>query len=633
MVSPAQQRLQDSLLVVAGGRGPDSVRSEAYLRLAQFAVLNNPQMALNYVDKSISHYQKYSSSFPYMRYQNKMTAFRLLGLVDSAIYYCNLMLTQATKENKPKWISDAYGEFGLISVTQNNFSKAIEYFNKQYTIIKKHKIDHPFSAVYNNIGIAYGNKGDWDMAFEYFTRATRYDEEQKFEKYFGNDYNNIGIVYIVREKFDSAKKYFSLSMRYRRAMNDMLGVGGSLNNLALLEKAKKNYPAALALADSAFSIASSNGFKKLQVEVYDTYDQVYSQMGDYKKAYDYLNKKNYLNNQFEKEEYITKLQQLESNMALEQKQSQLLEKDLELSKAEQQKQKQLGIIVLGTILVGALLLFLFSFFKNNKILKERNNIISIQKNLLEQKHKDITDSINYAQKIQSALIISEEKLNKNVREAFVIFKPRNIVSGDFYWFTEYKGQKILALADCTGHGVPGAFMSMIGITLLNQIVKERGIVSPSQILNNLRKEVIAVLSIDASGKRDGMDMAVISFNDNELMYAGANSGAIILEGTSVKELKPNKQPIGAYEKHEDFTEQKMSIESNTRIYLFSDGMVDQFGGPEGKKIKIRQFKNWLMETAEFSFEKQKLSIEEKLDKWKDGFDQTDDISLIGIKLG
>ncbi|MCE3227760.1 MAG: nprA [Bacteroidetes bacterium] len=581
------------------------------------------------------YYSKYDPNKKFFkRYIRKATILRILGQVDSSIYYCNLLLNNAIKtENKKSWLYDAYGELGLISISQGNFSKAIEYFNKQIAAIKKYKLKIPVSKAYNNMGIAYGNRGDWDMAFEYFLRSVKDDELNNRTDQLGNDYNNLGIVYLVKQKPDSARKYFMMGLEYRLKDNDLLGVGGSLNNIALLEKDRKNYTQALLLADSALNIANRYEFKKLQVEVYDTYDQVFSQMGDYKKAYEYMILKNKLNAVFEKEESSSKISQLESDIQMEQKQSELLEKDLALSKVEQEKQKQLGVIILGTIIVLALLFYVVTFFRNNKILKERNSIISEQKQLIEEKHKDITDSINYAQKIQSALIISEEKLKNSVKDAFVIFKPRDIVSGDFYWFTEHKGYKIIALADCTGHGVPGAFMSMIGITLLNQIVNEKGIISPALILDHLRKEVITILSIDGSDKRDGMDMAIIAFNDKELLYAGANSTALLLNNTNeILELKPNKQPIGVYERQENFTEQKVTISENLKVYLFSDGIVDQFGGPAGKKIKVKQFKEWLSSSAHLGFKQQKQNIEEELNNWKKNTEQTDDISAIGIKL-
>lgn len=632
----------DSLLQVTKTSKNDRAVSNAYLQLAAVFSLNNPKLALTYLDKSILIFRKFSNDFLYERYLKKGEIFRLLGEIDSSLIYINLVYKKALQNNKFYSLSECYSEYGLIYIAQGNSQKAIEQFNKQLYLKKKHKFTNSYSGIYNNIGICYANKGDWDMAKEYFSKALNDDQFNLRDMFLGNDYNNLGVVFLVQygndstkshKNLDSARKYLNKGLFHRYKIHDSLGIAGSLNNLSLIENEVSNFKLALSLADSAFKIASLNGYKKIQVEVYDSYDQIYSKMGNYKMAYEYLNKKNKLNIAFEKEQLNNSIQQLESNIQLEQKQKQLLEKDLKLTKSENQKQKQLGFIVLAVILIIALFIFLFYFFKNNKALSVRNSIISEQKNLIEEKHKDISDSINYAQKIQSALIISEEKLKHNVKDAFVIFKPRDVVSGDFYWFTEFNDRKIVALSDCTGHGVPGAFMSMIGITLLNQIVKEKGITSPAQILNLLRKEIIAALSIDGSDKRDGMDMAIISFNDKELIYAGANSGALLLNESEITELKPNKQPIGAYEKYTDFTEEKINITPNLKVYLFSDGVVDQFGGPGGKKIKIKLFKEWLIATSSLPLIKQKSNIEQKLNSWKEGYEQTDDISLIGITLG
>jgi serine phosphatase RsbU (regulator of sigma subunit) len=304
-------------------------------------------------------------------------------------------------------------------------------------------------------------------------------------------------------------------------------------------------------------------------------------------------------------------------------------------------------LYMAGILVILAITIVYSFFlfkaikkirKNNVIISEQKQEVEKQKQLVEEKHKDITDSINYAQRIQSALILSEQSLSKHFKEAFVLFKPRDIVSGDFYWFTEHEGKKIVALADCTGHGVPGAFMSMIGITLLNQVVNEKGITSPASILTQLRKEVIRALSTDASGKQDGMDMAIVCIEDNEVVFAGANSRALILSGGALTELVPDKQPIGNYDKQTEFTEQRIPLSSNMEIYLFSDGIVDQFGGSRaeknsfGKKLKIKQLKEWIISTSGLTLSARKNVIAQKLEEWKKGFEQTDDISLIGIKV-
>lgn len=310
------------------------------------------------------------------------------------------------------------------------------------------------------------------------------------------------------------------------------------------------------------------------------------------------------------------------------------EKFREEKNAAEKRRQQYYIAFISVVLVLALG-FLFVVYKAFTGSKKKNKIITEQKQLIEEKHKDITDSINYAQKIQGALIISEENLNRKLKEAFVIFKPRDIVSGDFYWFTEHSGYKIVALADCTGHGVPGAFMSMIGMTLLNKIVNEKNITSPARILNNLRTDVIKALHLNSDGadKRDGMDMALIAFNEQELFFSGANSHALIIHNGQITELKPNKQPIGVYVKNEEYTEEKISIQPGMAIYMYSDGIIDQFGGPGGKKVKSKQFKDWLLACSGLPLSQQKQRIEINLEGWKTGYGQTDDISVIGIKLG
>ncbi|HWY11194.1 MAG TPA: SpoIIE family protein phosphatase, partial [Bacteroidia bacterium] len=317
-----------------------------------------------------------------------------------------------------------------------------------------------------------------------------------------------------------------------------------------------------------------------------------------------------------------------------------LEEQLKEEKNSADKHKQ-QLILTGVSII-LLIVIIFSFFifkalkenqKKNKIILEQNVKVEKQKQLIEEKHKDITDSINYAQKIQTALIISEKTLSAKVENVFVMFKPRDVVSGDFYWYTEKNGYKLLAVADCTGHGVPGAFMSMIGITLLNQIVREKGITSPSKILNELRDGIISSLNQtkEEASERDGMDVSLIAWNKQELIYAGANNPCVVFSNKEIIELKPDKQPVGLYEKQESFNEQKLDIKTVESIYLFTDGIVDQFGGENGKKIKIKLFKEWLKDIAGSDSRTQKTKLEKKFTDWKMNHTQTDDILVIGIK--
>ncbi|MBC7694947.1 MAG: SpoIIE family protein phosphatase [Burkholderiales bacterium] len=633
----------DSLLHVIATSVNDSSVSDAYLQLSLIHSLNNPKLALSYINLSIDKFNKFSSDFQYNRFLKKGEIFRLLGEIDSCLHYINMVYAQGMKNNKFLTVGECYSEYGLVNIAQGNSQKAIEQFMKHLAIIKKYKYKKELSGIYNNIGIAYANRGDWDMANEYFLKALKDDQTYLRDMNLGNDYNNLGVVFLIRygldslkknNNLDSARKYLNKGLFHRYKIHDSIGIAGSLNNLSLIENETGNFKLALSLADSAFKIASLNGYKKIQVEIYDSYDQIYSKMGNFKMAYAFLNKKNKLNIAFEKEQLNNNIQQLESDIQLEQKQKQLLEKDLKLTRSENQKQKQFGFIVLAVVLIIALMIFLFYFFKNNRTLSERNSLISEQKNVIEEKHKDITDSITYAHRIQSSLIPTQLELNKKCPKLAILFQPRDIVSGDFYWYSKINDVNIFVLADCTGHGVPGAFMSFIGINQLNTIVNEKGIVSPQQILNELKKGVVSSLNSnqDNTEKKDGMDVALISFNEHELFFSGANQSVLIIRESQLIELKGNKQPIGLSENNESFKEVKFNFQKGDRVVLYSDGIVDQFGGELGKKLKTRHFKAWLVETSYLSLQEQKEAITEKLNLYKENYDQTDDITLAIIEI-
>jgi serine phosphatase RsbU (regulator of sigma subunit) len=633
----------DSLMQIVNTSSNKGAVSDAYLQLSAMYSLNNPTLALSYINSSIDNFNSLSKELQYKRFLKKAEIFRLLGEIDSCLHYINMVYTQALKNNKNLTLAECYAEYGLVNIAQGNAQKAIEHFMKQLAISKKYKINKELSGIYNNIGIAYANKNDWDMADEYFSKALKDDQIHLRDMNLGNDYNNLGVVFLARYSIDSlkrvryldsARKYLNTGLYHRYKVHDSSGIAGSLNNLSLIENETGNFKLALVLADSAFKIASLNGYKKIQVEIYDSYDQIYSKMGNFKLAYDYLNKKNKLNTAFEKEQLNNSIQQLESNIQLEQKQKQLLEKDLKLTKSENQKQKQWSFIILAILMIIAMAFFLLNFFKNNKTLSERNALISQQKKLIEEKHKDITDSITYAHRIQSSLIPTEQQLNEYYPKLSILFQPRDIVSGDFYWYSKIDEFNIFVLADCTGHGVPGAFMSFIGMSHLNSIVNEKRLVSPQQILNQLKKGVVGSLNAHQgnSEKKDGMDVALISFNENELLFSGANQTILIIRQNQLIELKGNKQPIGLSENNESFTEIKFSLQKSDRIVLYSDGIVDQFGGDQGKKLKIRHFKDWLIETSAFALHEQKSAIAEKLARYKGQFDQTDDITLAILEV-
>ncbi|PLX10386.1 MAG: hypothetical protein C0594_05060 [Marinilabiliales bacterium] len=290
--------------------------------------------------------------------------------------------------------------------------------------------------------------------------------------------------------------------------------------------------------------------------------------------------------------------------------------------------------------------------QRDELLSQRNAIAE-QKELLENINSNITDSIAYAHRIQSSALPNIEILSEHFPNNFVFFRPRDVVSGDFYWFDHIEGQTVITAADCTGHGVPGALMSILGMSLLKEIVVREYITHPGVILRRMRKGIIEALNQKkGSADKDGMDMALISINkeENTLQFAGANNPLYIIRNKAqiknpdelniraekdnfvIIEYKPDKMPVGIYERMNKFNTVDIQLESNDMLYMFSDGYVDQFGGHNGKKLKYKKFRNILLSMAPLPCNDQEAILEKELQNWKKDSEQVDDIVLIGIRI-
>jgi serine phosphatase RsbU (regulator of sigma subunit) len=275
--------------------------------------------------------------------------------------------------------------------------------------------------------------------------------------------------------------------------------------------------------------------------------------------------------------------------------------------------------------------------KLEKIIKERTAEIRKQRDQIADQKQSITDSIHYASRIQNAILPPNEFISKHLAEFFILFKPRDIVSGDFYWFTENESKVIITAADCTGHGVPGAFMSMLGISFLNEIVNKEKIISANEILNELRDHVKT--SLHQTGKsnesKDGMDMAlcVIDKENMTIDFAGANNPLYLIRDGELIQYKADRMPIGIYIKDNlPFTNHLVDVQKDDIVYIFSDGYVDQFGGDKGKKFMPKNFKALLLEHHQKPMEYQKEMLDQTIEFWKGDTEQVDDILVIGIKI-
>lgn len=337
-----------------------------------------------------------------------------------------------------------------------------------------------------------------------------------------------------------------------------------------------------------------------------------------------------------------KLEALQRNIAQQQKvlreqADQIHEQNQTLRSQFQTIEQQHTVIVLFIIFFVLILALTYVIYRQFKITKRFNRDIAKQRDTIAEQNKQITDSILYASRIQHAILPPHDIIANNVPDHFIYFKPRDIVSGDYYWMTQIDELIIVIAADCTGHGVPGAFMSLLGITFLNEIVHEKKIVSPEAILHELRMRIMESLNKSNTGEtyKDGMDMSicVIHKATNELSYAGAYNPLYVIRNAELHEIKADKIPVGLSEKMDvAFQLHNWKLEPNDCFYMFSDGYADQFGGPNNKKFMSRAFKQLLVSIHKSSMETQKQTLDTTITNWMGTNEQVDDILIIGIRM-
>jgi len=272
--------------------------------------------------------------------------------------------------------------------------------------------------------------------------------------------------------------------------------------------------------------------------------------------------------------------------------------------------------------------------KNEKLVREQNVVLEqkVQERTAElaEKNKEITDSIQYAKRIQGTLLATEAELQQSIPNHFILFKPKDIVSGDFYWSIKKDGVFYLAVCDSTGHGVPGAFMSLLNTSFLNEAINEKGIIQPNEVFNYVREHLISSISRD--GGRDGMDGILIKLSGSNLSYAAANNDILLVRGNELIELPSDKMPVGQGEVMDSFALHEVQLQKGDMLYLFTDGYADQFGGPKGKKFKYKQLLESLVVLASKPLDEQKRQMEETFESWKGNLEQVDDVLGIGIRV-
>jgi serine phosphatase RsbU (regulator of sigma subunit) len=586
--------------------------------------------------------------------------------------------------NDKNGISKTLNGTASIYADQMQSEFAVKYYLECLDLYNETEDKKGRYEIYNNIGNVYAYQGIYnenldlqkryyDTALTYYSKTKIIAEELNDQAGLAGYYMNAGNILIMKGDLTNSEINYKKCLEIYLEIEGKQGISLAYHNIGNLELELKNY-----------ILAEENFIKSLEISkkanfTYDIYTttsamyEMYKSTGNYEKALEtfemYKAVEDSIENQDNKNAYIKEKYKYEyelkadADSIVRQEEIKVNEAEKARSNAEAEKRKsQITFLIIGLMLAG---IFWFIIYKRLRITQKQKRIIDLQKeavekqkgkiqnqhNLLEESHKSISDSIKYAERLQLAILPSKQDLNNNLGNGFVLFKPKDVVSGDFYWMQKVGDVVLFAAADCTGHGVPGAMVSVVCSNALNRSVKEFGLLNPAEILNKTREIVIETFSRSGEDVKDGMDISLCAIHKEYISFAGANNPLWVVQesskpigeefnkakmveknGFKLLEITGNKQPIGRYERQVDFTQVTLPISKGMSIYLFTDGYADQFGGPRGKKLKYGPFKKAILDLQGQKMSDQKEKLENIFNDWSADLEQVDDVCVIGVKF-
>jgi pentatricopeptide repeat protein len=442
------------------------------------------------------------------------------------------------------------------------------------------------------------------------------------------------------KNYPKALEYHNRSFAITLQYQDSSAYAAGYNCLAADYMELKNYPKAIESHMKGLALGKKLGDAESIEYAYDGLIKCYTRAGDYKKALEYKTLFHKLRDSLLNSKNFEEMANLKAGYELEQRDREraliMQTKEIE-QKAALDKQKMISLFLLigGSIVLILAAVAIKGYLnkkKANVIIAAQKHEVEVQKEVIEEKQKEIIDSINYAKRIQSALLAHRDFLNDHIANNFVLFKPKDIVSGDFYWATSHEGSFYLAVCDSTGHGVPGAFMSLLNIGFLSEAINEKNILEPHLVLNYVRERLIK--GVSKEGQRDGFDGILLRIDQRtqKMTYAAANNAPIIIRSNDIIELPKDKMPVGKGERTESFQEHTIDVQKGDTLYLYTDGYADQFGGPKGKKFLYKRLNELLKTISPDHIHNHGDKLNSKFEEWKGALEQVDDVCIIGIKL-
>ncbi|MBS1646159.1 MAG: tetratricopeptide repeat protein [Bacteroidetes bacterium] len=540
-------------------------------------------------------------------------------------------------------MSSCYGQIANIYLKQHNYSLAKDFYLKSYHYDTLLHDEENLPVTLSNIGLVYNDLKQRDSSIFYLKKALSLKRKQDNQRGVSNTLNILGATYMEWDKPKEALLCLEEALSIKRKIKEQRGTAISLINIGQVYERTQNYIKAIPYLQECAEIAQKLKTNELLLETYKSLSNCYAETNNPILAYQthvlFSNLKDTVYN----EESQKQINDMQTKYGFEKKEQEnkLLQTQNKLSSETIKQQKLVSYFIVG----GLVLALLFSFFifrglkaqrKANRIISKQKQEVEKQKHLVEEKNKEITDSITYAKRIQNAILPNPKKWQTLLPHSFVLYQPKDIVAGDFYWLEETHNYIYLAAADCTGHGVPGAMVSVVCSSALSKAVLEEKQTETHAILDATRRLVLEQLGKSEEKIRDGMDICLIRINKNNrkhIQYSGANRPLYISKAQGeLQELKPDKQPIGQYENEKPFSQQELVLNENDTLYLLTDGYADQFGGDNNKKFSSKALKKLMTENAHKTIEEQCLIFTQAFLSWRNNIEQTDDVTFLGIQV-
>lgn len=604
-------------------------------------------------------------------YINMGNYYRTRNNVDSAIYFYSQSLRLKEPLNDSLGLSACYNSLGFCYYQQGNVKSALDYYYKAVAIRDALGDKKGLANTYLNISFIHMDRGENLPALETLDKSYALYTELGNTQSIANVANAYGIVYMTDKDYPNALMWYGKSLELRAQLGDSAGMAESYNNIgniynvlnkhdsaffyyrqtiALLDKATPdaqvtflaNYATSAAIlgkTDSALwalslaeEITKQDYRPDLLISLYGGKSTYYEAIGKFDSALIYLRLTHHLSDSVYRADNLKALGEMETKYQTTKKQKEIDD----LTAAQKQKNLQLLSLSIG---IGLLVILIGYVIYGSIQRKKTNRLLAAQNLEISEKNKDITDSITYARRIQRSVLPDENVLFSNVSDAFIMYQPRDIVSGDFYWFRKEGSRLYVACADCTGHGVPGALVSVIGVNLLEQIVTAQKSISTGELLDQLHRMMYVALHKDslARGSSDGMDIGVLCIDTtaNKVEFSGASRPMFHYTNESLVQVKGERYSIGGVREIETasmFTTNSFALQKGDAFYLFTDGYADQFGGPDGKKFMSKKFYDLVASNAKADMKNQQSALDRSFKNWKGSNAQVDDVLVIGVRV-